>query len=150
MPTKYRLKSDSQLEPRAKAGTIVYGIAGHDYGLASDDSRITGVPHTSVTLDPQGGPPSFTIPTDALEVVKTLRDRCKEMLSKLRMDGMLRQGDPVEDLMAFVLAEKGRAADGRLEESMPLVLYFANDADRKEFISVVQYFKPGMMAKEMP
>lgn len=65
--TRYRMKSDSTLEPKATAGTIVYPIKGHDYGLASDDTRMTGVLHISVTLDKDGGYPSFTVPETALE-----------------------------------------------------------------------------------
>jgi hypothetical protein len=34
-----------------------------------------------------------------------LRDRCKAILDKLRQDAILRQGSPVDDLMAFVVAE---------------------------------------------
>jgi hypothetical protein len=50
-------------------GTICYDCAGHDYGLANDDTRMTGHPHVSKTLDPQGGYPSFTIRTTFLEEV---------------------------------------------------------------------------------
>lgn len=48
-------------------GTIVYDPTGHDYGLASDDSRITGVEHVSVTLDPGGAYPTFTIRKSSLK-----------------------------------------------------------------------------------
>jgi hypothetical protein len=68
--TKYRLKRDSDLEPDAKAGTIVYTLRRHDYGLAQDDERMTGFPHRSVTLDPEGDYPSFTVPCSALEKIK--------------------------------------------------------------------------------
>ena len=53
-------------EPKAVAGTSVYSARGYDYGLASDDTRMTGVEHTSVTLDPNGDYPVFTIPVDHL------------------------------------------------------------------------------------
>ncbi len=79
-----------------------------------------------------------------------LRERCKQMLSKISMNGMLRQGSPVDDLMAFVLAEQGRAADASLKEALPLVLYFPADADRDEFIAAVCEAKPGMYAKKLP
>ena len=51
------------------AGTIVYSLSGHDYGLAADDTRFSGIPHTSVTLDPTGDYPSFTIQTADLEEI---------------------------------------------------------------------------------
>lgn len=63
----FKLLKDSKLEPKATAGATVYEIRGWDYGIASDDTQITGIPHTSVTLDPEGGPPSFTIPVSHLE-----------------------------------------------------------------------------------
>lgn len=49
------------------AGTVVYRAIGHDYGMASDDTRLTGEEHISVTLDPDGGYPFFTAPIDALQ-----------------------------------------------------------------------------------
>lgn len=80
----------------------------------------------------------------------TLRDRCKKFHQKMQRDAMLRQGNPVEDLMAFVAAEQGRAADRSLEDTMPLVLYFGDEQDRDEFISLIQAAKPGMIMKKMP
>jgi len=49
------------------AGTIVYDPKGYDYGLAGDDTRITGIEHVSVTLDPEGGYPTFTIRKSSLK-----------------------------------------------------------------------------------
>jgi hypothetical protein len=82
--------------------------------------------------------------------MKTLRDRCKEMLGKLQRDAMLRQGSPVDDLIAFVIAETGRSADKALDETLPLVLYFGSDDDRDGFIEMVRAAKPGMMTKKLP
>lgn len=48
-------------------GTFVYDTVGHDYGLASADSRMTGVEHVTVTLKADGKPPGFTIPKHMLE-----------------------------------------------------------------------------------
>ena len=79
-----------------------------------------------------------------------LRERCKAMLSMLQMDALLRQGDPVADLMAFVMAEKGRSADAALEDTLPLVLYFGTKEDREEFVAVVREAKPGMYSKHLP
>ena len=44
-----------------KAGTVVYDPVVYDYGLASDDSRYTGIEHITVTLDPAGDYPVFTV-----------------------------------------------------------------------------------------
>lgn len=72
------------------------------------------------------------------------------MYQKMQTDAILRQGSPVDDLMAFVLSEKGRSADDALTEALPLVLYFGNDTDRDEFIVLFNEVKPGMIAKRMP
>lgn len=82
--------------------------------------------------------------------MSTLRDRCKAIYGEIRADAMLRQGSPVDTLMAFVIAEKGRAADDALSETLPLCLYFGSEADREEFIAAVHAWKPGMVAKRMP
>lgn len=79
-----------------------------------------------------------------------LRERCKAMYQKMTRDAMLRQGSPVDDLLAFVVSETGRAADPSLKETLPCVLYFGSDADRDEFIALVHEAKPGMIAKRMP
>lgn len=79
-----------------------------------------------------------------------LRDRCKEMYQQMGRNGMLRQGSPVDDLMAFVQAEIGRTADERLEDTKSLILYFGTEAYRAEFKAMVMEAKPGMMAKEIP
>ena len=42
-------------------GTLVYHLRMHDYGMASDDTRMTGKQHSSMTLDPSGDYPSFTV-----------------------------------------------------------------------------------------
>jgi hypothetical protein len=52
-----------------KAGTIVYDARAYDFNKASDDERLTGVPHYAVTLDPSGGYPIFTIPAQEVEPV---------------------------------------------------------------------------------
>ena len=43
------------------AGAIVYRASGCDYGCSSDDSRMTGIPHVSMTLDETGDYPFFTV-----------------------------------------------------------------------------------------
>lgn len=61
---KYRLKNDRFEHP---AGSVVYKCHMCDYGCVSDDNRFTGVEHTKVTLDPDGGYPFFTVPVNDLE-----------------------------------------------------------------------------------
>lgn len=63
---------------------------------------------------------------------------------------MLRQGSPVDDLVAFVTVERGRAADPALEDTFPVVLYFLNEADREELVAAIREVHPGMMTKAMP
>lgn len=67
---KYRMLTDSTIEPAATKGTVVQKCANHDYGCASDDTRITGVPHISLTLNENGDYPFFTHPFNQLEEVK--------------------------------------------------------------------------------
>jgi hypothetical protein len=70
-PPKFRVLREREIrgEVHAKAGTIVYGAKGYDYGLASDDSRATGLQHRSVTLKEDGDYPFFTIPERDLELI---------------------------------------------------------------------------------
>lgn len=79
-----------------------------------------------------------------------LRDRCTEMYQKMGRDAMLRQGSPVDDLMAFVRSEVGRAADPILSDTKSLIIYFGNEQDRGDFLALVHEVKPGMMAKRIP
>lgn len=79
-----------------------------------------------------------------------LRDRCKEFYQRMQRDAMLRQGSPVDDLTSFVETEIGRSADGSLENTHSLVLYFGNEEDREEMMAAIREAKPGMMAKRFP
>lgn len=80
----------------------------------------------------------------------TLRDRCKAFYQQQGINAMLRQSDPVEDIVAFVVSETGRAADAALGQSLPLCLYFQTPEDRDEFIALVQEAKPGMRMRKLP
>jgi hypothetical protein len=73
MPVAYRIKASppAHAPEGVTVGSTVYSIRGHDYGLASDDSRWTGVEHISVTLNADGDYPSFTIPRRDLERLET-------------------------------------------------------------------------------
>lgn len=79
-----------------------------------------------------------------------LRERCKAQYQQMTRDAILRQGDPVETLTAFVVSEIGRAADSTLEDTLPLCLYFGSEQDRKEFLEAVHEAKPGMVARHWP
>lgn len=80
----------------------------------------------------------------------SLRNRCKALYQKMQQDTMFRQGSPVDDLMTFVIAERGRAADKSLAETLPLCLYFGSDQDREECIALIHEIKPNTIAKRMP
>ena len=72
----YRIIRASTNEPRAVAGSIVYETLLPDFGLAAEDTSMTGVPHLSVTLDNDGMGPSFSIPAaDVVEVETQARER---------------------------------------------------------------------------
>lgn len=50
-----------------KPGTVVYRASRHDYGLSSDDTRMTGIEHVSVSLREDGDYPTFTVALRDLE-----------------------------------------------------------------------------------
>lgn len=64
---KYKLLADRFDAP---AGSIVYKFNKYDYGLASDDTRYTGIEHISVTLNEDGDYPSFTVPLNQLKSIQ--------------------------------------------------------------------------------
>jgi hypothetical protein len=55
-------RADRAACPDFKIGETVYKAAFHDYGCAGDDTRRTGIEHISVTRNPDGDYPFFTIP----------------------------------------------------------------------------------------
>lgn len=65
--SKFEVLVDASNEPKAKVGSVVYSPRMHDYGIANDDTRSTGIQHVSVTLEPDGGYPVFTIPEKDLK-----------------------------------------------------------------------------------
>jgi hypothetical protein len=79
-----------------------------------------------------------------------LRERCKAFYQKAQQDAMLRQNSPVDELVNFVVSEIGRAADERLNDSLPLCLYFHSKEDREEFVAAVHEAKPNMIARKWP
>lgn len=69
MLTKYKIIRADRAAIPVEVGDIVYESAKVDYGLANDDTRLTGIPHVSVSLKEDGDYPFFTIPLKDLEVV---------------------------------------------------------------------------------
>lgn len=65
-PRAFTLKEKAGEMP---AGTTVYECSVHDYGLARDDANLTGIEHKSVTLDPNGGWPTFSVPVRILREI---------------------------------------------------------------------------------
>lgn len=68
MAKKYVLTSNFDRD-HIPAGTVVWDCIGHDYGLASQDTRFTGIQHVSVTFNENGDYPCFTIPHSLLKEV---------------------------------------------------------------------------------
>ncbi|NEM18276.1 hypothetical protein G3V96_26440 [Escherichia coli] len=64
---KYELTRDCFNDRQSKKGVIVYQARVSDYGMASEDSDIMGCTWISVTYDPAGGYPLFTVPKSALK-----------------------------------------------------------------------------------
>lgn len=80
--------------------------------------------------------------------MSTLRERCRKFLTDhVGLIGNL--SDDVDDLMAFVLAEKGRDAVPTGKDVAPVVL-FCDDEESREL--VVDAFKAmrGVKSKKMP
>lgn len=77
---KYRLKYEYN---KLGIGAIVYKLMKHDFGLARDDTNMTGMEHVSVTLNRDGDYPSFTIPVDYLSEVRE-RKQVSEMQPTFR------------------------------------------------------------------
>lgn len=78
------------------------------------------------------------------------RKRCADLVSRLRTDAMLRQNDPVQTVMEFVIAERGAAEFPPSAQLKPLVLYFGSDEDRAGFIALVREAQPALVAHEIP
>lgn len=72
----------------------------------------------------------------------SLRERCMEFIEADSTD--------VDDLVAFVTTEVGRAADHRLEEAIPVALYFRTVEDRLHFVTEILMAKPNMVSKRWP
>jgi hypothetical protein len=65
---------------------------------------------------------------------EALRERCRKVLGQIQTDGMLRQGDPVQTLFDFILAERGAAHSPEIAESKAVILYYEDEDDRTAMI----------------
>lgn len=63
-------RADRSSDENLRPGDVVYSIAGYDWGIASEDSRSSGIDHTSVTYSPEGKHPFFTIPKDDIQLIE--------------------------------------------------------------------------------
>lgn len=66
----YIVLKQSQREPKAKVGVVVYPSRRPDYGLALDEEREFGFPCRSVTLNADGDYPFFVMRCDDMQVVR--------------------------------------------------------------------------------
>ena len=80
----------------------------------------------------------------------SLKDRVEDFVFKANKNPLGGREGLVRDMVDFVRSEIGRAADEKLEGSEPLVLYFADDKDRREFVEAVLLAKPGMISRQWP
>jgi hypothetical protein len=91
----------------------------------------------------------------------SLRERCYKILVQLQYgdapapntqgtSGFNECSAPVDDLMAFVIAETGRAAEHRLDDKLPLCLYFEDQESREEFIAAWHEAKPNSVMRKVP
>jgi hypothetical protein len=85
----------------------------------------------------------------AEEVTKQLRERCREMLSTLSRDAILRQNNPVETLMAFVLSERGRERSPELTHLKAIILYFADNDGRESLIDFLKTQCPNTITQKI-
>ena len=53
-----------------KSGTTVYPYSRYDYGLAEEDTEMTGEHHISVCLSTDGSTPFFTVESEFLKEIK--------------------------------------------------------------------------------
>lgn len=86
----------------------------------------------------------------------SLRGRCGRMVSQI-ITPFRNIGDELADitkmadlLFGFVVAEVGRSASTKFENSAPLCLYFEDDASREEFIEAFKEAKPNVVTRKLP
>ena len=62
---------------------------------------------------------------------------------------MLRQHDPIETILNFVVAEIGRRADYSLETTLPLCLYFPTIEEREAFAKAIFDLNPNWVTRSV-
>ncbi len=77
----------------------------------------------------------------------SLKQRCMQFLHDTQIAAPQMT---VDDFVDFVQSEIGRAADSVLEDTEPLVLYFATEADREELVNAILAEKPNMITRHWP
>lgn len=102
----YKLLKDSP-RGKAKAGNIVYTYTGYDYGLARDDTEITGKEHISVVLCPDTLP-FFTIPVRDLEEISMTDETPNETVQSLTAMLRAQQSGALDSASDAALAAKIR------------------------------------------
>lgn len=75
------------------------------------------------------------------------RDRAKAFLDQQRLRGIMRTGDPVQDLIDFVLAERGREPE--LEDAHAVVLYLDSAESAEEIKAAFLEAKPGCITRSV-
>ncbi len=66
----------------------------------------------------------------------SLKQRCMQFLHDTQIAAPHQM--TVDDFVDFVQSEIGRAADSVLEDTKPLVLYFATESDREELVNAIR------------
>lgn len=69
MPQQYKVMRADRAADEVSVGDFVYDCNGHDYGIASEDSRTQGIEYVTVTKSPAGDYPFFTIPSMDLDAI---------------------------------------------------------------------------------
>lgn len=81
----------------------------------------------------------------------SLKLRVREFYQQVARNNMFRQGNPVDDLTAFVVSEIGRAGgDCKLVEGWPSCFYFATKADRDDFTKGIMCTLSDKIIKHWP
>lgn len=73
-----------------------------------------------------------------------LRERCKQFINDRGISDDLF----VDELVAFITAEKGRVPE--LDGTLPLALYFNNPDDRDQFMCLFKQAMPNTRTVELP
>lgn len=91
------LRTDRASMPEnLRVGDLLYAV-GNDYGVAADDSRMTGWPHVAVSHDPSGNP-FFTIPREDVAVNVQMSIQSLERVSEFARQNQVNRGTALGQL----------------------------------------------------